>query len=209
MHICIIGEVALYCRRKRQKESHPMPDRNSTHATKSKKSGAWTGRKAASGMLAKTKPAKHVGSGKFLKALPGYSKLGMLPVSTLIATDSIESNSTLDDLVKDGLPLEMLDKAKDLIQLMVEFGVLPRKTIEDAKKSKKVKLSTVNSERIVRMVRMLDQTAKALGQERALEWIKKPNKNFGGNSAIEMAKTESGARAVEHFLRQLSHGFAA
>ncbi|MCB1385912.1 MAG: DUF2384 domain-containing protein [Nitratireductor sp.] len=127
----------------------------------------------------------------------------------LVESDDVESNARLDDLVRAGLPIELMERADELIQLMINAGVLPRKTVEDARKSKSGVLSPANSERIVRVVRMVQQATNALGEARAVDWLQKPNRRFGGESAIQMAKTESGARAVEQFLLQLMHGFAA
>ena len=118
----------------------------------------------------------------------GFKIKGTL--TKLVKTDDVKSNSQLDDLVRDGLPTDLVDRAEELIRLMTDAGVLPRKTIEDARKSKKGKLSPGISERVVRVVRMVQQSINALGEERALNWMQKSNKNFGGASAIEMAKTE-------------------
>jgi len=128
-------------------------------------------------------------------------------VVSLILTDSIEANVNLGQAIRNGVSKSIIEERPALIKSMVEGGVLPRSTVEDAKKSQKNTLSPTNSERIVRVLRMRNQASDALGENRADGWIDKPNRNFGGNSAIQMAKTEAGARAVEQFLLQLSHGF--
>ncbi|WP_306257657.1 MbcA/ParS/Xre antitoxin family protein [Pararhizobium sp. IMCC21322] len=130
-------------------------------------------------------------------------------VISLILTDSIEANVNLGQAIRNGVTKSIIEERPALIKSMVEGGVLPRSTVEDAKKSQKDTLSPTNSERIVRVLRMRKQASDALGENRADGWMDKPNRNFGGSSAIQMAKTEAGARAVEQFLLQLTHGFNA
>ncbi len=130
-------------------------------------------------------------------------------VVSLILADSIEANVNLGQAIRNGVSKSIIEERPALIKSMVDGGVLPRSTVEDAKKSQKNTLSPTNSERIVRVLRMRNQVSDALGESRADGWMDKPNRNFGGNSAIQMAKTEAGARAVEQFLLQLSHGFNA
>lgn len=155
---------------------------------------------------------KHGGKRKMVKhtasnadALPPHGE----NVVSLILTDSIEANVNLGQAIRNGVSKSIIEERPALIKSMVEGGVLPRSTVEDAKKSQKNTLSPTNSERIVRVLRMRNQASEALGENRADRWMDKPNRNFGGNSAIQMAKTEAGARAVEQFLLQLSHGFNA
>jgi putative toxin-antitoxin system antitoxin component (TIGR02293 family) len=133
----------------------------------------------------------------------------MLIAVPFIDSDSVEDNVTLGAAINRGMPKSIMKEQAALIKFMMTAGVLPRSTLDDAKKSKKDTLSPANSERIVRAMRMRKQIVDALGEDRADAWLEKPNKNFGGQSAIELAKTEAGARAVEQFLLQLTHGFNA
>tara|TARA_R110002126_G_scaffold62331_1_gene160557 strand:- start:2541 stop:3137 length:597 start_codon:yes stop_codon:yes gene_type:complete len=139
----------------------------------------------------------------------GSNAILELIASPYINSDSVEDNVTLGAAINQGMPKSIINQQAGLIKLMIIAGVLPRSTLDDAKKSKKDTLSPANSERIVRAMRMRMQIVDALGEDRADAWLEKPNKNFGGQSAIGLAKTEAGARAVEQFLLQLTHGFNA
>jgi putative toxin-antitoxin system antitoxin component (TIGR02293 family) len=130
-------------------------------------------------------------------------------LTQLVAADDVESNARLGAMVAAGLPLEVLNSRKDMMDLMVVSGVIPRKTLEDARKRKVGVLTAANSERVVRAMRLSEKAKAALGEKTAEGWMKKSNQNFDGKSAMQMAKTESGARAVEQFLLRLAHGFNA
>ena len=47
------------------------------------------------------------------------------------------------------------------------------------------------------------------GSERALAWLRKPRRSFGGISAMELLRTEAGGQVVEETLGQLDEGYFA
>jgi putative toxin-antitoxin system antitoxin component (TIGR02293 family) len=126
----------------------------------------------------------------------------------LVRSDDVASNARLSEIVDEGISLRNSGVEPAFLELVVSSGIVPRKTMEDAIKRKKGHLTPGNSERVVRAIRLAEKAKAALG-EQAADWMVRPNRNFAGKSPMQMAKTESGARAVEQFLMRLVHGFNA
>ncbi len=74
----------------------------------------------------------------------------------------------------------------------------------------KALLSPDESERVVRLIRIVTQAERVLeNNENARRWMAKPLAILGGKSPLEMSATEPGARAVEQALGRLEHGVFA
>jgi putative toxin-antitoxin system antitoxin component (TIGR02293 family) len=108
--------------------------------------------------------------------------------------------------------LEMgLDRAE------VHSVVLPARTLQH-RRSRKERLTVDESDRIVRLLRVLKLAEEVYGsRERALEWLRKPNMQLdpamrnqlfakGGRPPISLLTTDTGARMVEELLGQISEG---
>lgn len=132
-----------------------------------------------------------------------------ISIRPLVLSDNIESNIVLSVEVTAGLPASIVEGQPLLKEALLSSGVIPRKTLEDALKSPSKKLTPANSERVIRVMRLIEKAKLSLGDDAAAVWMQKSNKNFNGLSAMQMAKTESGARAVEQFLLRIAHGFNA
>jgi putative toxin-antitoxin system antitoxin component (TIGR02293 family) len=95
--------------------------------------------------------------------------------------------------------------------------VLPARTLQH-RRSRKELLTLDESDRVVRLLRVLRATEELYGsRERALDWLRRPNPRLdpalrnvlfarGGRVPLTLLTTDSGARMVEELLGQIAHG---
>ncbi|HKW74382.1 MAG TPA: antitoxin Xre/MbcA/ParS toxin-binding domain-containing protein [Terriglobales bacterium] len=140
-----------------------------------------------------TIPAKH--SEIFQKLL------GLRSVSERQLIQAIESQ----------LPLETLARLKKhgVSSGEVYALIINPRTLKH-RRSKKQPLSKEESERAIRVGRVL-ATAEAVwgGEEAALNWLRTPKGRFDGRTPMEMLSTETGGRMVEEMLLQIDEGMFA
>jgi putative toxin-antitoxin system antitoxin component (TIGR02293 family) len=83
------------------------------------------------------------------------------------------------------------------------------KTLERRLKGQ-ARLKPDESERVARLMRIISLAISALESEgHAREWLKRPLRELGGRTPLQMAATEPGAREVERVLGRLEHGIFA
>jgi putative toxin-antitoxin system antitoxin component (TIGR02293 family) len=95
--------------------------------------------------------------------------------------------------------------------------VIPSRTLQH-RRSRKERLTVEESDRIVRLLRILRLTEEVYAsRERALQWLRTPKARLdprlagqlfgeGGPVPITLLKTETGARMVEQLLLQIAEG---
>ncbi len=112
------------------------------------------------------------------------------------AIESGVSTQAVDDVIEAGL-----------VEAAVVYDlVLPRRTLA-YRKSREQRLTPEESDRLARVLRVFARTEDALGDaERAVRWIRKPNRALEGMTPLELLSSEAGARAVEKVLGRLEHG---
>jgi putative toxin-antitoxin system antitoxin component (TIGR02293 family) len=87
--------------------------------------------------------------------------------------------------------------------------VIPARTLKH-RRARKESLTRDESDKLARLIRIYDQAVRVLGEkEKALHWLRKPLRRFTGRSALQMLRTEFGARMVEEVLGQIDHGMFA
>ena len=75
------------------------------------------------------------------------------------------------------------------------------------RKASQAALSPEESDRVMRLYRLLGRTEAVLGSEdHARRWLSTPNRGLGGRSPLELAATETGAALVFDLLGQIEHG---
>ena len=99
----------------------------------------------------------------------------------------------------------------------VHSVVLPARTLQH-RRSRKELLTIEESDRVIRLVRVLRATETVYGsRERALDWLRRPNPRLdpatrnvlfakGGRTPMSLLTTDTGARMVEELLGQISEG---
>jgi putative toxin-antitoxin system antitoxin component (TIGR02293 family) len=126
--------------------------------------------------------------------------LGIKTVDNLKLAKKVEAGFSFD-------ALERLGKTTGLSleRLRVAVRITPR-TLTRRRKEKK--LSPEESDRLVSVSRLLAQTFELFeGNIKAgMRWFQSPNRALAGQSPIEIAATETGAREVENLIGRLEHG---
>jgi len=69
------------------------------------------------------------------------------------------------------------------------------------------RLAPHESDRLYRLARIVALAGEFLGDhERAVRWLKRPNRALGGIAPIAAIDTEPGARQVENILGRIAYG---
>ncbi len=69
------------------------------------------------------------------------------------------------------------------------------------------RLARYESDRLYRLARIVALANEFLGDhERAVRWLKRPNRALGGIAPVEALDTELGARQVENILGRIAYG---
>ncbi|MBZ5629856.1 MAG: DUF2384 domain-containing protein [Acidobacteriia bacterium] len=114
-------------------------------------------------------------------------------------------------IVESGLPVSAVARLlqRGLSRREVFRVIIPERTLKH-RKSKRQPLSTQESERVVRTMRIMARANAVLGDDAsALAWLRSPKNRFEGRAPIEMLATEPGGRLVEEMLIQIDEGMFA
>jgi len=111
--------------------------------------------------------------------------------------------------VQAGLPfgdLEALSKAFDLsLERLSSLLGIARATLH--RRKKEGHLQSQESDRVARYERLLAQASDVFDSpEKALGWLRTPQRALGGAVPLEYARTEVGAREVEKLLGRIEYG---
>lgn len=91
-----------------------------------------------------------------------------------------------------------------LKELAVALDLSPRSL---QRRRRSGRLARYESDRLYRLARILALAAEYLGDhERALRWLKNPNRALGGTAPVMAIDTEPGARQVENILGRIAYG---
>jgi len=122
---------------------------------------------------------------------------------------SVTSSVFLSRLVIEGIPVATASAFETVVDGMVAHAVLPRKTWQDARVSASKRLSTQNSERLIRTLKAIVAANDAFGEARGEAWLLRPTEAFEGMTPMAMLATESGADAVQALLGRVKYGMTA
>jgi putative toxin-antitoxin system antitoxin component (TIGR02293 family) len=122
---------------------------------------------------------------------------------------SIRTVHELESAVSAGLPKRALERLSVRLcddrrsASAYKFTVVPQATWKRRTK----RLSVEESERTERLARVLAAAEHVWDdREQAREWLNKPHRELGGQSPLQVARTELGARRVEDLLDKLFFG---
>lgn len=88
----------------------------------------------------------------------------------------------------------------------IDETVIPSRTLQH-RRSRREKLTTEESDRVLRMIRVLSLAESVYGsRERALAWLRKPHARLDGRVPLSLLKTDTGSRIVEELLTQIDEG---
>jgi len=147
-----------------------------------------------------------------MSVLTGKEKSPIQSIYTVEKLLGVEAadNLKLAKKVEAGFSFEALERLGEatglpLEKLRVAVRIAPR-TLTRRKKEKK--LSPEESDRLVSVSRLLAQTFELFegNTEAGMRWFQSPNRALAGQSPLQVAATETGAREVENLIGRLEHG---
>lgn len=127
-----------------------------------------------------------------------FSFIGIKPVSDL----------ELATLTEKGLPLATIDRLKRRGLTFTEISdvVISPRTLKH-RKSRKEPLSNVETERVVRVARIVELAEQVFGsREKALLWLRSSDDRLNNRAPMQMLVNEPGGRLVENMLWQIDEG---
>lgn len=111
--------------------------------------------------------------------------------------------------VRDGLAMAEFQAARVMLGVTDErlAGLLGMSRATLHRRKKGGQLDRMESDRLVRFMRLFARAVEALGgEEGARSWLAAPAVAFHGECPLDFADTEVGAREVEALLMRLEHG---
>jgi putative toxin-antitoxin system antitoxin component (TIGR02293 family) len=130
--------------------------------------------------------------------------------STLFSFVGLKAVSDLDLalLPEKGLPLTAIQSLKDQGLTFTEISeiVISPRTLKH-RKSRKEKLSSVETDRALRVARIVDLADRVFGSRmKALLWLRSVDDRLDHRTPMQMLVNESGGRLVESMLWQIDEG---
>jgi putative toxin-antitoxin system antitoxin component (TIGR02293 family) len=138
----------------------------------------------------------------------GKCVLPKIAFAAELRRNTLASEMAMKESIKAGIPVDDVIADKALTERLVQSGIIPRRTLQYAAENNMKRFTPAQSERIVRAMRVSLLAREAFG-DKADEWLDRPTTVFSGATPAEMLVNEAGARAVEMFIGQAMHGFAA
>ena len=139
-------------------------------------------------------------SGSIAEALGGPKVLGK----------TVKNPGDLARLVRRGLPATTVTALAE--RLHVGNGVIsqklgiPQRTLT-RRLSQSSLLTPAESDRTVRMARVYTNAVETMGsEEKAVEWLRTPNRALTGGRPLDQLDTDTGARMVEDILGRIAYG---
>lgn len=108
-----------------------------------------------------------------------------------------------------GLPYASYEHVAHLLEASLdEVGqVLNLPTRTRARRKREKRLEPDESDRLVRVARILATAGNVLGSpDKAARWLRRPNRALGGEVPLHLLDTEVGEQLVEDVLGRLEHG---
>jgi putative toxin-antitoxin system antitoxin component (TIGR02293 family) len=122
---------------------------------------------------------------------------------------TLSSDGDMRDAIRDGFPpavVEELMRASGLTlkELAGALDLSPRSL---QRRRRTGRLARYESDRLYRLARIVAIANEFLGDhDRALNWLKRPNRALGGVAPVAAIDTELGARQVENLLGRIAYG---
>ena len=147
-------------------------------------------------------------------------KCGMMSSGQVVSTNlnihpyvgiSPQSEFDLAEIVEKGIPTESVAFLRDsglTFSEVSEIVISPR-TLKH-RKARGENLSNEETERAVRVARMLSQAEQVFGShDKALLWLRTADERLNNRTPLSMLPTEAGGRVVESMLWQIDDGIYA
>jgi putative toxin-antitoxin system antitoxin component (TIGR02293 family) len=111
-------------------------------------------------------------------------------------------------LVEAGLPVQSIAEASELtglptIDVLRVIGMSERTF---ARRKVDTSLTRDESDRVMRLFRLVERSSAVVGQRNAKQWLNRPSRAFDGRTPLDLAETETGAALVFDLLGRIEHG---
>jgi putative toxin-antitoxin system antitoxin component (TIGR02293 family) len=122
---------------------------------------------------------------------------------------ALSSDQDMREAIREGFPpavLKELMRASGLTlkELAIALDLSPRSL---QRRRGSGRLARYESDRLYRLARIVAIASEYLGdRERAMRWLKHPNRALGGLAPVAAIDTELGARQVENVLGRIAYG---
>jgi putative toxin-antitoxin system antitoxin component (TIGR02293 family) len=122
---------------------------------------------------------------------------------------ALSSDRDMCDAIREGFPPTvvgqlMRSSGLTLKELAEALDLSPRSL---QRRRRTGRLARYESDRLYRLARIVALANEYLGDhERALRWLKRPNRALGGIAPVSAVDTELGARQVENVLGRIAYG---
>lgn len=119
----------------------------------------------------------------------------------------IHDEMGLVDLIQRGLPVQSADEVviwRVITADEVRDMIVPTRTL--ARRRKEGRLDSDESDKLVRIARIVELARETMGEEKAALWMRRPNRALKSKVPLELCRTEAGARLVEAVLGRISYG---
>ncbi len=132
--------------------------------------------------------------------------------TTMLGLKQVKTQLDLLPLIREGLPFASLERVSRFLEvstlaMSASLG-LAKRTV--ARRAQEKKLSPSESERLVRLSRVLAEAKHVLGsEEKARSWVLKPSRALGGMKPLLMLDADIGANAVFEELGRIEYGVFA
>jgi len=120
----------------------------------------------------------------------------------------VQTEGQVLEIVEQQLPTSSINKllTLGLTRQEIDALVIPLRTLQH-RRSKREKLTVEESDRVLRIVRVLSQTEMVYGsRDRALYWLRRPVARLKDRAPLDLLRTDTGARMVEEILVQIDEG---
>jgi len=123
---------------------------------------------------------------------------------------AIKKPDQLARLVREGLPASSVTALAAKLDmgnavLSRRLGI-PQRTLT-RRLSQRSRLTAAESDRTVRFARVYTNAVEMIGdEEKAVEWLRTPNRALGGERPLDQLDTDPGAREVEDILGRIAYG---
>ena len=119
------------------------------------------------------------------------------------------SDEAVIDRVRSGLPFTALAAIATHFEIpqerLVRVLALPLRTL--ARRKKERRLRADESDRLIRLALIATLAEEVLGsREKAVAWLRKPNRALRGMNPLDRLDTEIGGQQVEQLLSRIAHG---
>jgi putative toxin-antitoxin system antitoxin component (TIGR02293 family) len=130
------------------------------------------------------------------------------PITDWLGLGISNSELRMLEVIERGIPISIVNRLRrlGLSQSEIDSLVISRRALQ-RHCSRREKLSSDESDRLVRVMRLLSHAEDVFGsRERALAWLRRPRKRLRNMAPLQLLRTDAGGRAVEEVLFQIEHG---